>query len=70
MRSPSAGRIDSVTRPKVDRQPRHASTNGFDVTKIAAYEAFNPGLHLSLGPQITQILKPMDDPALSSGLQQ
>ena len=46
----------------VDPQLRHAGPNGFDVNRIATDEAFDPGLNLRLGPQITEIRKTLDEP--------
>jgi hypothetical protein len=46
----------------VDPQLLHACPNGFDVTRIAADEAHDPGQKLRPGSQITETCKPSDEP--------
>jgi hypothetical protein len=45
-------RIDPVARAMVDPQLRDSSSDGPDITRIAAEEALNPGLHERLCPEI------------------
>ncbi len=50
------------SRPQLETFNRPCGPNGFDVTRIAADEALDPGQNLRLGSQITEARKPSDEP--------